>query len=556
MRELREELARLLAESLGSQKKAEHVAEWDPFDPQTTADFFDPHWMFGRSLADGFDVILGNPPYISVEKFAGMARQKAWKAAFDTYAARGDVYCFFYERGVDLLKPGGILVYITSNKWMRAGYGKNLRALFLNEVRIDEILDFGGVLVFNSATVDTGVVRLSRSEPVGSFPSSYMGSDFAFDRSLAEFAEENAVTFALPDEATRGWAVLSPERQEIRRRVSEQGIPLSDWQVQIGYGIKTGYNDAFYLNAKDRKDLIEEDPASEELIEKLIRGREVKRYGIDWEDTYQLIIKFGAHEYLEERYPAIYRHLSRYEKRLKARGQCKYSRSRKASVNSPYPGQHHWLELDNNPSDDYVNLFRQPKIIYPEITKWLGFYLDLEQHYFPNNKAFIVNSTGDSLAYLTAFFNSTLFRCSYADEFPTQGEDRRELRKVFFEQIPVRKPSAEQVRSFEALVPLVQLAKATGETASAQFLEDLIDACVMECYFREHMAERNLLFHDALAEPLAAYDREAPKAEQVEVLDHLYRTLNAPDAAVRNRLLRISADSPDLLAVIKEEGRV
>jgi len=258
---------------------------------------------------------------------------------------------------------------------------------------------------------------------------------------------------------------------------------------------------------------------------------------------------------LEDRYPAIYRHLRQFEEQLKARGQCHYSRSRTASNGAPFPGQHHWLELDNNPTDDYLNLFREPKIIYPEITKWLGFYFDQNDHYFPNNKAFIINSRGDSLGYLTAFFNSTVFRCSFIDEFPTQGEDRRELRKIFFDKIPVKKPTSAQAALFEKLVPMVQYTKRIGEDAAAVFLEDLIDACVMECYFREHMSERNLVFLDDLAPRLATYDRDATGSQQRDFIRQLYNALNAPTSEIRNRLLRISADSPNLLAVIKAEGK-
>lgn len=556
-RELREALAEELEQgAFGDRESSRKLAVWNPYDPQQSAEFFEPLWMFDQSLADGFDILVGNPPYISVERFAGTLIQTKWQETFTTYAARGDVYCFFYERGIDLLRKDGTLIYITSNKWMRAGYGKKLRELFIKKVRIDEILDFGGVLVFNSATVDTCTLRLSKDAPKKTFPSSYMRSTFAFDCSLAEFAESNSSTFKLPSDASQSWAVLSSARQAIREQVSSQGVPIGRWNVQIGYGIKSGLNEAFYLSAEQRERLIKEDSASEELIVKLIRGREVERYKIDWEDTYQLIVKFGAHEYLEDRYPAIYRHLRQFEEQLKARGQCQYSRSRAATNSGAFPGQHHWLELDNNPTDDYLNLFREPKIIYPIITKWLGFYFDETDNYFTNDKAFIINSHGDSLEYLTAFFNSTVFRCCFIDDFPTQGEDRRELRKIFFDKIPVKKPTAAQETLFEKLVPMVQSTKRIGEDAAAVFLEDLIDACVMECYFYEHMVERDLLFLDDLAPHLATYKPDAPEAQQREFITQLYRTLNEPTSKIRNRLLRISADSPDLLAVIKEEGKV
>ncbi|MDA1277368.1 MAG: hypothetical protein O2960_25465, partial [Verrucomicrobia bacterium] len=108
------------------------------------------------------------------------------------------------------------------------------------------------------------------------------------------------------------------------------------------------------------------------------------------------------------------------------------------------------------------------------------------------------------------------------------------------------------------LVSLIIFAKAdTGASpGAAAFLEDLIDACVMESYFREHMAERDLLFHDTLAPHLAAYDPAASEARQRDFLTHLNATLNAPSHAIRNRLLRLTADSPDLLAIIKDEGPV
>jgi hypothetical protein len=278
---------------------------------------------------------------------------------------------------------------------------------------------------------------------------------------------------------------------------------------------------------------------------------------VNWNDTYQLIIKFGAHEYLEERYAAVFRHLQQFEKQLKARGQCKYGRARKTNdATKPYPGQHHWLELDNNPSDDYLNLFQESKIMYPNMTKYLPFYFDIGGSYFTNDKGFIINSKSESLCYIAAFLNSHLFRCSFRDNFPELMGNTYEVRKIFVDAIPLKKPAPEQAALFEKLVPLIQLAKAVGEEAPAQFLEDLIDACVIECYFRKHMAERDLLFLDDLAPHLAAYDPKASDTRQRDFLTHIHRALNAPDAKIRNRLLRLTADSPDLLAVIKEEGGV
>jgi adenine-specific DNA-methyltransferase len=250
-------------------------------------------------------------------------------------------------------------------------------------------------------------------------------------------------------------------------------------------------------------------------------------------------------------------HLEKFEKQLKARGQCQYGRERKAKdASKPYPGQHHWLELDNNPGDDYINLFRTPKILYQEIAQKLPFYYDSKDHFLVNDTCYIMTSRTHSLMALAAVLNSTLFRCCFKDNFPENAGNTYRAKKAFFEKIPIKKPTSAQAALFEKLVPLIQFAKRVGEDVPAAFLEDLIDACVMECYFRDHMAERNLLFHEAVALDLADYDPAASEAKQQKSLADLYSTLNAPSHSIRNRLLRLTADSPDLLAVIKEEGRV
>ena len=557
VKSLREELGKLLAESLMAPKKAQHVAEWDPFDPQSSADFFDPHWMFGRSLADGFDIVTGNPPYISVERFAGTAIQKKWQDNFTTYSARGDVYCFFYERGADLLRKGGVLVYITSNKWMRAGYGEKLREFLAKKVNTVGVLDFGMAQNFGAATTYTCITTFVKSPSERATRSCYASDDRAAMEDPAGYFNENAVT--LENLGCDAWVVLSPERQGIRTRVIDQGIPLERWSLQISRGVITGYNEAFYLTKWERDSLIDADPRSADIIVKLLRGRNIERYKTNWDHAYQLIIKFGAHEYLEEQYPAVYRHLLKHKSKLQARGQCSYGRERKAQdASKPYPGQHHWLELDNNPTDDYLDLFKGPKILYQEIAQTLPFFFDLDQRYFVNDTCYIMTSDSEPLLALTAILNSTLFRCCFKDNFPENAGNTYRAKKAFFEKIPIKKPAAAEVSLFERLVPLIQFAKADAGASpgAAAFLEDLIDACVMECYFREHMAERDLLFHDTVASHLAAYSPEARAAQQRDFITHLHLTLNAPSHPIRNRLLRLTAESPDLLAVIKAEGRV
>lgn len=139
---------------------------------------------------------------------------------------------------------------------------------------------------------------------------------------------------------------------------------------------------------------------------------------------------------------------------------------------------------------------------------------------------------------------------------PRLGDTYIETKIIHLNRIPVSKDLLNRGKIFHILTDLIIGALRSKLSTEREFLADLIDACVMECYFREHMAERDLLFHDTLAPHLAAYDPSASEAKQREFLAELCRTLNAPASKIRNRLLRLTSDSPDLLAIIKAEGRV
>lgn len=552
----------------GSEVERRRV-EWNPYDHHAVAGFFEPVTMFGPRLQQGFDVVIGNPPYIQIQKFDA-AHKQAWQAQhYNTYAATGDVYCLFYERGVRLLKEGGQLSYITSNKWMRAGYGEKLRNLFAKDVKVEELIDCGGVAVFSAAMVDTAIVQLSKRKPKNSFPAAVLKRDFSLQQPLAEYMHDNAVPFQNPSNGADSWVVMSSERYAIKQKVEAQGVPLERWHVQINYGIKTGYNDAFYINDAQREALIAQDPKCAELIVPLLRGRDIQRYGNDWaslEDERWMIFvpwhfplhdagtEIGASEKAEslfrKRYPNLYKHLLSHKEKLSRRNQAETGI------------RYEWYALQRWASDYHLD-FQKPKIIYPNMTKYLPFYLDTAEHFYGNQKCFIITTEDESLPYLVAVLNSSLFRCCFMDNFPNLGEDRRELSKIFMDKVPIKKPDAAQAAFFETLVPLVQAAKAQAQTGddkactlAGDFLTEVIDACVMELYFAKHMAERKLSITAAVRALLPANVADMSQAEQAAAALAFYRTANESSHPIRNTLLRIPADSPDLLAVIQREGAV
>ena len=545
IRSLRLKLADTITTSLGTQKsaKARHLAEWDPFDPQSSADFFDPHWMFGRSLKAGFDIVIGNPPYVQIQKFPAAQKAKWVAQKFATYAAMADIYCLFFERGAQFLRGNGRLCFITSNKWMRAGYGERLRGFLSTTVNTTAVLDFGMAQNFGAATTYTCVTSLVRQPSAHRTMSCYASDTGAAMMDPARYFTRNAV--AMTELGADPWVVLSPERHIIKARVEEQGVPLATWNLQINYGIKTGFNDAFYLSEEQRDQFVAEDPRSADYLVPLLRGRHIARYAANWDGGWMINTHNGVAAKgippvnLQKQCPVLWRHVSKFEKELSKR-QDKGD---------------HWSNLR---SCAYLEEFSKPKLMYPNMTTSLPFFLDYGIGYFTNDKGFIINSETESLPYLAAFLNSHLFRCCFRDNFPELMGNTYEVRKIFVDKLAVKRPTIEQARLFEHLVPLIQSAKSDDNVSisTTGFLEDLIDACVMECYFREHMSERDLLFHDAVAPHVNSFDQASNEMQRRDFVAKVYTTLNDPSHPVRNRLLRLTADSPELLAVIKREGQV
>ena len=535
---LRGRIAQELKQNGWSNDAADKLAAWDPYDQNASAPYFDPEWMFGLK---GFDIVIGNPPYIQIQKFPKAQKDKWVAQNFQTYAATADIYCLFYERGAQLLNTGGQLTYITSNKWMRAGYGEKLRDYLCRQVCVGEVLDFGGTLVFSSAMVDTAIVLLSKQSPKATFPSTFISGKYSLNSPFKDYIAANSVEFVSPTSGKQAWVILSPQRDAIKKQVEAQGIPLTGWDIAINYGIKTGYNEAFYLTQEQRDAFVAAAPECADYLVPLLRGRYIQPYGSNWDRTWMINSHNGIKSKripridLASECPLLFEHLAKHEAALRKR-QDKGD---------------HWSNLRNCV---YFEEFFKPKIIYPNMTKFLPFYYDRDNGFFTNDKGFILSSTGDSVAYLAAFFNSALFKYCFRDNFPNLGEDRRELRKIFMDILPVKKPTPAESDLAEKVVSLIQLAKKTDLNAPATLLEALIDACIMECYFREHMAERDLLFQDAVAAQLKDYDPEADTASQTTFLKTLHTQLQAAD--LPKKLQAIPEKSPDLLGVILKEGKV
>lgn len=252
--ELRGELINLLSDDNGfAQDDAKQLAKWNPYDQNDTSSFFDPEWMFG--VADGFDIVIGNPPYIQLQNNSGELAKLYEDCGYSTFARTGDIYCLFYERGWQLLKEGGYLCYITSNKWMRAGYGDKTRGFFANKTNPMLLIDFAGVKIFESATVDTNILLFSKSDNLHKTLCAVTNKQNKDSvNNLSDFVrqQDTICDFSTSD----SWVVLSPIEQSIKKKIEAVGTPLKDWDINIYRGVLTGCNEAFIIDTAKRDEII------------------------------------------------------------------------------------------------------------------------------------------------------------------------------------------------------------------------------------------------------------------------------------------------------------
>ena len=465
---LRENLARLLSDDNNfAPEDAKQLAAWNPYDQNAVSPFFDPEWMYG--VADGFDIVIGNPPYIQLQNNGGELAKLYEPCNYSTFARTGDIYCLFYERGWQLLKQNGHLCYITSNKWMRAGYGEKTREFFANKTNPMLLIDFAGVKIFASATVDTNILLFSKADNQHKTVCAVTNKKNKDSiNNLSDFIQQQNCICDF--NSSDSWVILSPIEQTIKRKIEAVGTPLKNWDIQINYGIKTGFNDAFIISTEKRNEILanckdaDERKRTEELIRPILRGRDIKRYGYDWANLY-LIATFPSRHYDIEKYPAVKQYLLSFGiERLEQTGKTHIVNGEKVKARKKTNNK--WFETQDSIS--YWEDFYKPKIMYPNMTKYIPFYFD-KKGFYQNDKSFMI--TGKHVAYLTAFLNSSLFKFCFLDNFPELQGGTRELRKIFFDKIPILKVTNEINNSF---VPIVESIQQEYTTQKAKKIDSML----------------------------------------------------------------------------------
>jgi hypothetical protein len=374
----------------------------------------------------GFDVVLGNPPYVRGEQLSAAFKQYA-EAHYETYAGAADLYVYFMEHGLKLLRPGGLYGVIVANRWLRARYGTPLRA-WLKTQTLHELIDFGELPVFSDAATFPVIITARRQPPpTGHTLNAIQMKTLDFNDLEVHLGgkEQPLVQSTLND---RGWSLSGVGTQAVIEKMRKAGVPLGEFSdVKIYRGIVTGLNEAFVIDDAVRRRLIAEDPASATLIKPFLAGRDLKRYETPTADKYIIFARRGVEI---DRYPAIRAHLETFRTRLtpKPRDHVGQWGGRKA-------GNYPWYELQD--STDYYTEFEKPKIIYPDIALENRFALDQAGHYL-GNTCYMLSSSDP---YLYGVFSSKLvfFFLKQISSILGDAEEggRLRLHSIYIQQVPI-----------------------------------------------------------------------------------------------------------------------
>ncbi|MBD2319679.1 Eco57I restriction-modification methylase domain-containing protein [Phormidium tenue] len=432
---------------------ADSLARWNPYNQNTSADFFDAEWMFG--IGDGFDIVIGNPPYVRQEQIKEL--KPFLNKQYECYTGVADLYVYFYEKAIQMLKDNGNIAYISSNKWFKANYGVPLRKYIAENCQIHTITDFGELSVFSAATFPMIFIATKRKVKQQSPIFTQVKSLDPPYPDVEALISQTGKTLPVGAINKSEWMLTNSGVSDILKRMERAGIKLGEYvDGQIYYGIKTGFNKAFIIDDNTRDELIKADPNSTQIIKPLAVGDDVRKWQIRESNQWLIFTKKGMDI---KQYPAIEKHLSLYKERLENRA-----------------GDSKWFELQASPAE--VERFEKPKIIYPDIAKESRFAFDPHQKYI-NDLVFAIPISD---FYLLGILNSSLIWYYLSKNSAVLGDadkgGRLRLKKIYVSKIPIPTATEAEQKAIETLVQKCLEAKGQNVTQ----WEQEIDAMVARLY--------------------------------------------------------------------------
>ncbi len=460
VRQLTEEAKKLEAEieEIKANKIYENAFEWR---------FEFPEVLNDEGEFVGFDVVIGNPPYIQLQAIKEVSEQLK-RFEFATYEKTGDIYSLFYEKGNIILKENGILGYITSNKWMRANYGKSTRNYFLNHTQPVLLIDLGSG-IFEEATVDSNILIFKKQK----YQNPFEALDISKEKNVGDLyvLERNKITIS--PKIDENWAIADKTEQSIKEKIERLGKPLKDWDIQINYGIKTGYNEAFIINGEKRKELIALDPKSAEIIKPILRGRDIKRYKAEFADLW-LIATFPALHLDIDNYPAVKQYLQEFLPKLNQTGE-EYINTSGAKEKTRKKTGNKWFETQDQIG--FYQDFEKEKIVWKRIGSVIRFQYDDSKVFCLDSTCFLV---GKDIKFLIGILNSKIAIKQLLENSPKTGTGDVITSVQALEPILIPSLSNLEQQPFINLVEQILVKKEKNEDTTD--LENQIDQLVYRLY--------------------------------------------------------------------------
>ena len=419
----------------------------------------------------GFDVVIGNPPYIRQEEIKEL--KPTLQQNYQCYTGVADLFVYFYELGLNLLKPKGYLTYISSNKYFRAGYGEKLRQLLADSTTVHNLIDFGDYPVFEEAIAYPSIITLSKVKSDDNQVKA-LSWDETKKQNIAEFAtvlEQGGLTISQENLKPDGWRLESSKTLGLLDKLRKTGKPLGEYVNGKFYrGVLTGFNEAFVVDLATHDRLIAEHPSSAKVLKPLLRGRDVKRWGVEFSEQYLIKIESSenkkhpwsdqpekeAEMIFAKTYPAIHAYFSQFRETLIKRcDQGKFFWELRSCI--------YWQE------------FEQPKIIIPAITNNVEYALD-SLDYYGNDKTSIC--VAKNPRYVLAILNSSLMWWFIRQIASSKQGGFFEFKPMYISQIPISTAIEPEREEIETLVQKCLDAKGKD----VKHIETEIDQLVYQLY--------------------------------------------------------------------------